>query len=281
MKPTLPFLELMLSSVCNLVCNGCSTYSDIPSRGYIPWSQIKQWLVHWQQHLNIEDIGPMGGEPLIYPDLLLMLQDLRQMFPKSKIRFPTNGTLLHKNWAVIDWLYADGNATLKITRHIESDQLQQNIDQVWSRFQWLPVHEYGIDRWRTDSGLRLQINAPKIFTQTFRGTYHTAKPWYSQPAEAFDNCHQPTCPLLHNGRIYKCSTSALLPDALAKHGSPNVGLWHPYFDNEFNGSIGLDSDAQDIDRFVANFGRPHTICSQCPSYHHDCLVDHENQVQWR
>lgn len=281
MKPTLPFLELMISSVCNLVCQGCSTYSDIPSRGYTPWTEIKQWLAQWQQLIDIEDIGPMGGEPLIYPDVLTMLQDIRQMLPNSKIRFPTNGTLIHKHWEVIDWLYADGNATLKITKHIASDQLQQNIDDVWQRYNWSPVHEYGIDRWRTDTGLRLQINAPKTFTQTFRGTYATAKPWYSNPVDAFANCHQRTCPLLHRGRIYKCSTSALLPDALAKYNSPNTTLWHPYFDNSVNGSIGLESPAQALENFVNNFGSAHAICSQCPSQHHDCGVDHEKMVQWR
>ena len=120
MKPQLPFLELMLSSVCNLVCQGCSTYSDIPSRGYTPWSEIRSWLEQWQQKFDIEDIGPMGGEPLIYPDIMQLLRDVRSMFPNSKIRFPTNGLLLHKHWDVVDWLYQDGNATLKITANQHS-----------------------------------------------------------------------------------------------------------------------------------------------------------------
>ena len=281
MKPILPFLELMLSSVCNLVCTGCSTYSDLPSRGYVPWPTMKQWLMQWQQRLDIEDIGPMGGEPLIYPDVMIMLQDLRSMFPTSKIRFPTNGTLLHKHWHVVDWLYNDGNATLKITRHIDSEQLEQNIDQVWRRYSWTPVHEYGIDRFCTDTGLRLQVNEPKIFTQTFQGSYTDAQPWYSDPAAAFANCHQQTCPLLHRGRIFKCSTSALLPDALARHDNPNSEQWQSYFDNSLNGSIDLNSDSAAVESFVTNFGQPHQICSQCPSQHHDCYVEHRKLVQWR
>lgn len=281
MKPILPFLEIMLSSVCNLVCQGCSTYSDVPSRGYVPWTTLKQSLQQWKNRIVVQDIGPMGGEPLIYPDVLDMLHDLRILFPTSKIRFPTNGTLLHKHWDVVDWLYRDGNATLKITRHITDPTLEENIEHVRSRYRWFPVHEFGIDRWRTDTGLRLQINTPKTFTQTFRGTYDTAKPWYSSPAEAFDNCHQPTCPLLHNDRIYKCSTSALLRDVLAKHGNPNHSLWYPYFDHAADGSIGLDSTDLDIKQFADNFGCPHSICSQCPSQHHDCTVDHSQLVQFR
>jgi len=238
MKPQLPFLELMLSSVCNLVCQGCSTYSDIPSRGYTPWSEIRSWLEQWQQKFDIEDIGPMGGEPLIYPDIMQLLRDVRSMFPNSKIRFPTNGLLLHKHWDVVDWLYQDGNATLKIT-------------------------------------------APEIFTQTFRGTYETAHPWNSNPSAAFANCHQTTCPLLYHGRIYKCSTSALLPDALARYDSPNKDQWDQYFDNNTNGSVGLESSAEDIQQFADNFGQPHMICRQCPTSQDDCYVPHSRLVKFR
>lgn len=281
LKPRLPFLELMLTSVCNLTCTGCSTYSDIPSRGYTPWSDIKHWLAQWLQRFEIEDIGPMGGEPLIYPDVLTMLEDLRSMFPRSKIRFPTNGTLIHKHWSVIDWLHKDGNATLKITEHIQDADLKNNIRAVWDRFRWEPVFEYGIHRWQADSGLRLQINRPKTFTQTFQGSYATAQPWQSDPAQAFENCHQPTCPLLYRARIYKCSTSALLPDALAKFGSPNAALWKPYFDHDNNGSVGLSDNADTLKKFATNFGRPHRICAQCPTKYDPCTFDHTQLVKFR
>ena len=281
MKPQLPFLELMLSSVCNLVCQGCSTYSDIPSRGYTPWSEIRSWLEQWQQKFDIEDIGPMGGEPLIYPDIMQLLRDVRAMFPNSKIRFPTNGLLLHKHWDVVDWLYQDGNATLKITAHLDHPELETSIQRVWSAYDWQPVHEYGIDRWRTETGLRFQINRPEIFTQTFRGTYETAQPWNSNPSAAFANCHQTTCPLLYHGRIYKCSTSALLPDALSRYGSPNKDQWDQYCDNNTNGSVGLENSAEDIQQFADNFGQPHMICRQCPTSQDDCYVPHSRLVKFR
>jgi len=264
MKPILPFLEIMLTQVCNLSCAGCSTYSDYNHRGYADWSQTQSWLAHWLKRIDIEDIGFMGGEPLINPQVLTWLNGVRELLPTSRIRFPTNGLLLEKHWNVVEWLYKDGNAILKITNHTDGKVLD-TIDRLRSMYRWESIREYGIDRWITDTGLRLQINRPEQFTQTFQGTYTTMKPWHSDPGSAYANCHQQTCPMLWNSRIYKCSTSALTQEAWSTHGSPNAEAWAGYFDNSINGSIGLDCTNIDVENFIENFGKAHSICQQCPT----------------
>lgn len=278
MKPVLPFLEIMLTQVCNLSCAGCSTYSDYRHQGYSDWPTTQQWLQQWLEKISIEDIGFMGGEPLINPRVLAWLEGVRELLPHSRIRFPTNALLLEKYWNVVEWLYRDGNAVLKITNHTDGAVLA-TIDRLRDAYHWEPIREYGIDRWITDTGLRLQINTPTKFTQTFQGTYTNMQPWLSDPEEAYANCHQQTCPMLWQGRIYKCSTSALTQSAWQTHGNTNLTVWKKYFDNETNGSIGLDSHASAIDRFVENFGHAHAICEQCPSdRHHDSAIDHRIHV---
>lgn len=272
MKPVLPFLEIMLTQVCNLSCAGCSTYSDYSHRGYADWNQTKQWLEQWLEKIDIDDIGFMGGEPLINPHVMTWLEGVRELLPQSRIRFPTNGLLLEKRWEVVDWLYRDGNAVLKITNHTDGAVLDM-IDRLRNSYNWEPIYEYGIHRWVTDTGLRLQINRPTEFTQTFQGTYATMLPWHSNPESAYANCHQQTCPMLWKGRIYKCSTSALTQEAWAAHGSPNADAWKEYFDNNINGSIGLDSN---IPEFIENFGNSHSICQQCPT-----TVDSESIITHR
>jgi hypothetical protein len=204
---------------------------------------------------------------------------VRELLPNSRIRFPTNGLLLERNWHVVKWLYQDGNAVLKITNHTDGAVLNV-IDRLRSAYNWEPIHEYGIDRWVTDTGLRLQINRPEQFTQTFQGTYTTMQPWRSDPDRAYANCHQQTCPMLWKERIYKCSTSALTREAWLAHGSPNPLDWQHYFDIRANGaSIGLDSSEVDINNFVKNFGRSHAICQQCPTAaDRDCVIKHRVQV---
>lgn len=278
-KPTLPFLEIMLTQVCNLSCAGCSTYSDLPHRGYQDWSQTHSWLKQWLERVCVEDIGFMGGEPLINPHVLTWLEGVRELLPNSRIRFPTNGLLLKRNWHVVEWLYQDGNAVLKITNHTDGAVLDV-IDQLRSTYHWEPIHEYGIDRWVTDTGLRLQINRPEKFTQTFQGTYSTMAPWDNNPQQAYAHCHQQTCPMLWNSRIYKCSTSALTQTAWQAHGQPNAELWTQYFDNEQNSSIGLDSDDDQLRAFAANFGKTHAICRQCPVAGQSS-VDHRQLIEFR
>jgi organic radical activating enzyme len=279
LKPVLPFLEIMLTQVCNLSCAGCSTYSDYAHRGYEDWSQTQHWLKQWLELIAVEDIGFMGGEPLINPHVLTWLEGVRELLPNSRMRFPTNGLLLERNWHVVEWLYQDGNAVLKITNHTDGAVLNV-IDRLRNSYDWKPIHEYGIDRWITDTGLRLQINRPEKFSQTFQGTYTTMQPWRSDPDLAYANCHQQTCPMLWKERIYKCSTSALTSEAWQAHGRPNAELWAEYFDHEQNGSIALDSSIDQLHAFASNFGKPHATCRQCPTVGQS-TVDHRHLVQFR
>jgi hypothetical protein len=71
--------------------------------------------------------------------------------------------------------------------------------------------------------------------------------------------------MLWEGRIYKCSTSALTQQAWLTHGGANAAAWKEYFDHATNGSIDLQSDPVAINHFVKNFGHVHAICKQCPT----------------
>jgi hypothetical protein len=223
----------------------------------------------------------MGGEILINPNIMSWLKGIRQLLPHSRIRFATNGLLVERNWPVIEWLYQDGNAVLKITKHVDDSRIESAIQRIQKTWSWDPIHEYGIDRWITDTGLRFQIREPKTFTQTFRGSYHNMQPWNSNPVSAFDHCHQQTCPMLYQGRIYKCSTSALTRTALERHGWPNTEQWQPFLDDRLNGSVDLNSSDFEIQQFVNNFGHPHMTCKQCPTSISGADIEHRINVVLR
>ena len=90
-KPVLPFVETMIAYACNLSCVGCTNYSDYNMKGTVKWHQGKQWIEQWLERIDIEDIGFMGGEPLINPQVLTWLNGVRELLPNTRIRFPTNG----------------------------------------------------------------------------------------------------------------------------------------------------------------------------------------------
>jgi hypothetical protein len=261
MKPVLPFVETMITQVCNLACQGCSNYSDLKHSGYVTWSQGRQELQDWLQRIHIEEFGIMGGEPMINPEWRQWLVGTRSLMPWARIRFTTNGLLIRNPTELIRLVQDLGNITLKITVHVDDGQLEHTVEQLFRAAPWQPITEYGINRWIGVNGTRLQINRPEHFVKTFQGDYTNMLPWQSDPEQAFAACIQKTCPLLYRGRIYKCSTSGLLSDLLDRVGGQDRTAWEPYTTL----GIGSNSTDQEIQQFIDNFGQSNSICGQCPS----------------
>jgi len=260
LKPVLPFLETMATQVCNLTCEGCTNYSDLTHQGYVKWADMEQDLSAWLQVVDIPDFGIMGGEPLINPEIREWLRGVRRLMPQSQIRFTTNGLLLNKHFDVLDVAHEIGNTVFKITVHTPGPEIEYIIQRVFDKYDWESVTEYGIQRWRTTNNLRFQVNRPTQFVKSYKGMYNDMMPYNSVPAESFGACIQQTCPLLYQGRIYKCSTQGLLRETLTKVGNPNSTEWAPYLVD----GIGVD-DTDAIGQFIANFGRPAAVCRMCPS----------------
>jgi organic radical activating enzyme len=280
-KLVIPYAEIMVTQVCNLTCHGCSTYSDLDHKGYVSWDdgllQIKPWL----QRVSFDHFGLMGGEPLINPQIRDWIIGIRKLMPDTIIRFPINGTLLHKHLDIVDLLAELGNVIFKITVHVDDKQIEDSIKYVLDKYTWDPIHEYGIDRFVTKNNFKFQVNRPRTFYKTFQNDYANALPYNSLPENAFAVCHQKECPLLINGRIYKCSTSGLMHDVLNKFNSTNIAAWEHYLDNNHNGSIGLDSDDSEIAKFITNIRQPHATCSQCPDAESLVKLDHSSTVNFR
>ena len=260
-KILLPFLETMATQVCNLSCPGCSNYSDIAHIGYVPWNDIKSQLSEWLEILTIPDFGIIGGEPLVNPEIEQWLVGIRDLMPDSQIRFTTNGLLLRKFPNLLDLFNDIGNCVFKITVHVSDQFLESYISEIESLPEWKSVVEFGILRLKNHRNVRLQINRPTHFIKTYQHTYATMLPYDSDPREAFDNCVQQTCPLLHRGKIYKCSTAGLLQETLQQFGYPNYERWQKFLDP----GISVFSDLGIIQAFVENFSKPHQQCGQCPT----------------
>lgn len=260
-KPILPFVETMITQACNISCTGCTNYSDLAHKGYVTWSQGKNWLETWLTRIDIPDFGIMGGEPLLNPEVNEWIQGIRKILPQAQIRFTTNGILLKNHLDIIKLLEDVGNCVFKITVHTKDDELENIIEKLFIEYKWEPVLEYGVHRFKTKNNFRLQINRPQTFIKTFKGPYHDMMPYDSSPDEAFKICCQPQCPLLFNGRIYKCSSNGLLQNTLESFGFPNYERWNKYIDT----GIGPDCNDNELDLFIKNFGKSHKVCGMCPS----------------
>jgi len=266
----------MITQVCNLSCEGCTNYSDLRHSGYVPWAQGRAEIEAWLSRITIKEFGIIGGEPLINPEWRDWITGMRNLLPEAQLRFTTNGLLLSRAEDILDICEEVGNIVLKITVHVQDEKLEEHVSKLQNSRNWVPVTEYGIQRWVGSNGVRLQINRPETFLKTYKNSYENMAPWDSDPDEAFKICCQKTCPLLYQGKIYKCSTSGLLQDTLERFGNPNIEKWRPYIP----AGISINDTDDAINVFCENFGKSHNICGQCPSGP-DLSINHLGTVSFK
>lgn len=260
-KLNLPFAEIMITQVCNLSCVGCTNYSDLIHKGYLTWEQGKSQILPWLNRVNIEDFGILGGEPTLNPEVIQWIYGLRDIMPDAQIRFTTNGAQLRKKFDIVKSLAEIGNCVFKIAFHKDDPDLEDLVNEIMSMYKWETVTEYDIERYKTDNNFRFYVRRPQHFWKTFIGSYNDMKPHSSNPADAFKLCCQQTCPLLYNGKLYKCSTNGLLDDTLRRFNYPNRDMWAEFL------VPGLESTCsdQDLEQYLDNFGKPNKVCKMCPS----------------
>lgn len=273
-KFQLPFVEMQVTQVCNLSCLGCSNYADLKHTGYVRWDQGRREISQWLDIMDIGDFGIMGGEPLINPELKQWITGLRELLPTSTLRFSTNGELLDKHLDVLETAHEAGNFVFKITAHQHSERVEAVIEKIFNMYKWEPVFEYGIYRFRTGNNLRFQVNRPQTFLKYYKNDYANMMPYTSNPADAFDICMQQRCPLMFEGRMYKCSTLGGLNQTLERFGITDPA-WDPYR----NYSISPTSSFNEINAFLNNYGKPHSVCAMCPtSKDAESVILHYNNV---
>ena len=277
MKVQIPFLELLTNRGCNLACEGCTTYSDMKHSGYNKWEDTRKKLEPWLDRLDLPAIGFMGGEPLVNPDLKNWILGVRDLLPNAQIRFVTNGFLTEQKWEIFELLRDLGNTVYKISYHILDPRLDQAVDRIKNELEWEPIYEYGIHRlYNKKYNFRFQLNKPDTFLKTFKGEYANMQPHNNDPAEAFAECVQQRCPLFYNGNLFKCGTAALTPELLKRFGNPNQKQWDPYYD----AGLSIDCTDHELVAFADNFGKPHSMCRQCPTENDKgSFVDHPKTVK--
>jgi len=275
-KPILPFVETMVTQVCNLSCYGCTNYSDLPHRGYVSWQEGRRQIESWLDRVDILDFGILGGEPLVNPEIEDWILGLRKLMPDTQIRFTTNGLLLKKKPHIVKLLHDVGNVVFKISDHQIDTELESTIDKILNEHAWEEVTEFGIVRWKTSNNFRFYTKKQEIFWKTHRGNFSDMLPHHSNPNDAFEVCCQKTCPLLYQGKIYKCSSNGLLVDTLQRFNNPNYSEWEQYIDR----GIAPDCSETDLQCFLNNFGKPAKICGMCPTKDHiDSKILHLQNVK--
>lgn len=91
-----PFLQLHLVDHCNLNCSGCAHFSPIADEWYISVHDVEKMLTELRPVMEqwFCRIELMGGEPLLHPQLEMIMDITREIYPNFEIRLVTNGIKL-------------------------------------------------------------------------------------------------------------------------------------------------------------------------------------------
>lgn len=141
-RPCLEYLILNILDHCNLRCQGCDHFACISDKHLVPYEVLHRDLDRLAEIFQgdyIDKIAVMGGEPLLHPELLNILTDVRAHFPYTIIRLTTNGLLLLKQnndfWRVC----RENDVTIVNTKYpinLDFDMMQERAKEEQVKFQY-------------------------------------------------------------------------------------------------------------------------------------------------
>lgn len=229
----LPYLEMHLVDHCNLLCRGCAHFSSLAPPSFGDLAQFSADLRRLAELFrNVRRLRLMGGEPLLHPQAAEFIAVGRECFPKSNLRFVTNGTLLASAPARFWVVCRDARAVIDLTVY--------------------PSFEARRDEWRRLCAReRVALNdSPPL--NSFHA--HMNLKGNTPPQRSFRSCRSRFyCPFLQAGRLHPCGLPALAHHFNAKFGA-NV-----------SGDEGIDLHAPGLTarKILRRLDRPVPTCAWC------------------
>jgi len=125
-KITARSLEVNLTAHCNLACFGCDHASPVHPEEYLDVNELAHDLAALSKVYNVFEFRLTGGEPLLHPELVRIVEVIRESGISDKITMVTNGVLLHKApealWQKLDKVWVSLYPGVK--RRLDNDEIQ-------------------------------------------------------------------------------------------------------------------------------------------------------------
>lgn len=184
-RPVLRYLEFHLTDHCNMNCGGCIHFAPMADRWFADIGHVKADFARLKMLFrNIRDIRVMGGEPLLHPDCTNFLRIVRDAFPAARLELVTNGLLLENQ---PESFWADCCATRTIISLSVYPPIRDRLAGISARCRSEGVHLDAKDG------------------SMFQARYVPAGDMDARKAFRFCRGNWYFCPILRDGRIYKCA----------------------------------------------------------------------------
>ena len=197
--------ELHVSEHCNLRCDQCCNLSPFHKERFMSMEELNRICDFLEKNINPDVIKVAGGEPLLHPQLLEILQTIKRRFPDTNLRIITNGLL----------------ANQRLT-----EDIMATIDQLWvSNYQCMPVPEKTIVKIKELAKkyhVLLNIKAVDQFYVIVRTDEEKDT---DRIKEIYENCWMKyRCLMVRNNIFFKCTRAAYIEE---QQRIFQIGLEHP------------------------------------------------------
>jgi hypothetical protein len=248
---TIPYLEMPITHVCNLHCDGCCYYANYNIKTMVSANEARESISAWSKRIQPRMLKILGGEPTVNRQLPEILLTARQLLPETHIQVITNGLQLEK-CPLLPYLLTAPNTSLSLSIHSsEPDYIAKIHDSMTV-----------INGWIARFGIRAIMSDNRTgWVRHHIGVGRFMKPYTDGDVEAsWRSCPARVCVVLLEGRLWKCPQIASLHLA-AEHFSLQASeAWAPYL--AYRGVDVGCSDAE-LEAFFARGAE--SICGMCPA----------------
>jgi ABC-2 type transport system ATP-binding protein len=139
----LRLIEFHVVHHCNLNCEGCSHFAPSAPKSIVLSSEIEKQVILASKKLAPEFVHILGGEPLLHPELEMLLPIFFKAFPSAKLKLVTNGILLNKKINKLLPSLKENNVVLSISIYkntiLDKDLLINKLNTLGVEYElWQP-----------------------------------------------------------------------------------------------------------------------------------------------
>lgn len=236
-KDGLGYLEIQLTSHCNMTCVSCTHFSPLAKEEFLEPEIFEKDIIRLKELTggNIKRISLMGGEPLLHKNCTKFFYISRKHLPDTIIQFVTNGILL--NFQKDDFWQAmkENDIFLRPTLYpikVDWRKVNKKVKEYNIKFRFFNDYNYKKVSVKIPIVPKGKLNKDKMFRM----------------------CTIRHCPHLLNGKIYPCSIAA------------NIRHLIGYFELEMKDDPKNGIDIYKVRNFkqIYNFlNKPISLCANC------------------
>lgn len=241
----LDHLEINVVYACNLKCEYCTHLGSV-MKGHVPLEELVRGYETWNHKIAPALIRVMGGEPLLHPQIELVLYATSRCWPGSKIVLITNGILLHQAQPEFWDAVKETHCIVQVSHHFNHDAYNRKTEEAITILQAKGIpycHVLSYHSW----------------SKSYRiGNTGAPRPFKSDPAAAWTLCDvKHSCTTLLDNHLYRCPQLACISHACRKGYVPEE--WKTVLDYR---PLSPESTYEEIRAFMNDGACPQ--CSICP-----------------